>query len=404
MAVAVDSVSRSRQSAQKIQLTSLPCTNADVSGALKAASIAANGLTKPATPSGISKSPTNAKIAGPLQIAQLQTSLSRNGSTADAGLAAARASVPSSDSKESRAAHLPRTSCLSSQGNTRRSNSSYATYDRVTAAASIAMIQSREASSLANASSGKGQLNFEPSSIAARSVSSQAQSSPSDLPIDRERKFGVILSRSASPAVDTVPLTVRHKPSTKRNQSLYQIPSATVSEPALLQSSLEHVDSASIKLKVSPLGRLSAQSGSADPSSSGGSSLADSGAATAMASRSSSAMSLPTLAQAGDTGNPSLGLVRNRPIHLKATMRKETRPEKENRKHSHSNPQSLSEAQRKRYEGVWASNHKLGHFPCFDDDAESEVLDGLIVRELWTRSNLSQELLAHIWYPSKWLD
>jgi len=56
----------------------------------------------------------------------------------------------------------------------------------------------------------------------------------------------------------------------------------------------------------------------------------------------------------------------------------------------------LSEAQRKRYEGVWASNHNPNLFSS-SSDAESDFLSNLIVRELWTRSKLSRELLAHIW-------
>lgn len=347
------------------------------------------------------------KIARPSRIAQLQTTLSLNGSTPGAGLAAARASVPNpnSGSKELNAANLQRKSALSSHGNAQQSIPSQVTHDRVTAAASVAMIQSRKASEIANAASSQELLNSKHSNIAARSVSNQAQSSPSILPIDREHKFGVILSRSASPAIDMIPMTMRHNSGTKWKQSLYQIPSATASEPALFRSSLDYVDPVSLQHKVSPHSRLSARPDLTNQSSSsGGSSLADSGAATAMASRSSSATSLPTLSQVGDIGNPSLGPVRNRPIHLKATMRKENRPEKENRKQSHTDSHCLSEAQRKRYEGVWASNQRPDHFPYFDDVAEAKVLDSLIVRELWTRSNLSQELLAHIWYPSKWLD
>jgi hypothetical protein len=122
-----------------------------------------------------------------------------------------------------------------------------------------------------------------------------------------------------------------------------------------------------------------------------------------MASRNSSAASLPSLLPSEDMDlldSVFVGPVRNRPIHLKATMRKERRHDKENRKHTHAESQCLSEAQRKRYEGVWASNHSPNLFPSSNDD-ESNFLGDLIVRELWTRSNLSRELLAHIWYNPK---
>ena len=56
----------------------------------------------------------------------------------------------------------------------------------------------------------------------------------------------------------------------------------------------------------------------------------------------------------------------------------------------------MTEAERKRYEGVWASNYRQ------DTDIvrskEESFLDNLVIRELWMRSNLPHELLGHIWY------
>ena len=112
-----------------------------------------------------------------------------------------------------------------------------------------------------------------------------------------------------------------------------------------------------------------------------------------MSSRSSSATSLPVLTV------ESLDLAKNaprrRPVHLKTTMRKESRPDRE-KGHVHTGPQSMTEAERKRYEGVWASNHRRNvHLVLFD---EQNFLDNLVIRELWMRSNLPHELLGHIWY------
>jgi hypothetical protein len=74
-------------------------------------------------------------------------------------------------------------------------------------------------------------------------------------------------------------------------------------------------------------------------------------------------------------------------------MRKERRHEKEKTK-SHHVATAIIETERKRYEGVWASNHQHTFF----SDPESEFIDNLVVRELWMRSNLSFDELGHIWY------
>lgn len=227
------------------------------------------------------------------------------------------------------------------------------------------------------------------STSAARTVSKRHQLPPqSPPPIDRESKFGVILTRSVSPS----PERARNAP---RFNSIYQNPVASVSEPTLSHPMLSPTQSSGKVYRPSPLSSIR-HSSNWDSSSSP--SFADSGAATAMSPRNASAVSLPTLPIYSDDGPVS----RRRPVHLKATMRKEHKPRHEKKENQfQSGPVSISEAERKRYEGVWASNFKRSSFTLIS--GELECIDNLVVRELWMRSNLSREVLGHIWYLAFYL-
>lgn len=55
----------------------------------------------------------------------------------------------------------------------------------------------------------------------------------------------------------------------------------------------------------------------------------------------------------------------------------------------------IAERERKRYEGVWAANKGL-LVPVKLHDAKSTVLD-LVVRDIWRRSRLPNEVLAEVW-------
>jgi len=399
------SIPKSIGPALATQNRQLPQLSSGPSGALKAAAMATNAHTTP-TATGSSpmlKGGSRTNNIGRAGYREPHTSPPQNGSVAGAGLAAARASVskPEAQSKEPKAFHLQGTNGLSLR-NPVQTTPIISDHDRITAAASAAMVQSREASRTTDLVSKKAPPNLSHSNIAARSVSlNQTQSAPSVSPADRESKFGVILTRSASPAIDSTAMAIQNESGFKRYPSLYQLPTATVSEPTFFRATLEPNLSTESVHRVFPLIRAPVRPDFSDrTSSSGASSLADFGAATAMASRNSSAASLPTLLQAGNIDSLDssiMGPVRSRPIHLKATMRKEHRHEKENKKQMHAASLCLSEAQRKRYEGVWASNHSPNLFSS-SSDAESDFLSNLIVRELWTRSKLSRELLAHIWY------
>jgi hypothetical protein len=54
--------------------------------------------------------------------------------------------------------------------------------------------------------------------------------------------------------------------------------------------------------------------------------------------------------------------------------------------------EKVTEAQRKRYEGVWAANKGL----LLDESRADKVAD-VVVRDIWSRSRLPQPLLAQIW-------
>ena len=210
--------------------------------------------------------------------------------------------------------------------------------------------------------------------------------------LDRETKFGVILSRSVSPSPDRAESTIGPISPKKNVRSFYRLPNAAVSEPLVSSKSFEAVHRVGKSYRPSPLIPQASHSplGIRD-SPFAETSFADVGAATAMSSRNSSTISLPILAI--ENINSSKMATGRRHVHLKTTMRKEVRPERV--KGNVTGPQSMTEAERKRYEGVWASNYYQ------EANAEEQnCLDNLIVRELWLRSNLQHELLGHIWYEA----
>jgi hypothetical protein len=233
-------------------------------------------------------------------------------------------------------------------------------------------------------------LPFQNSTLAARNVCTNQSQTIQPKP-DRQSKFGVILSRSVSPTPEFPEFPVRdlspHKPARSNSKrSIYNIPQAAYSEPTISTNSLSSIN-ASIKVyKPSPLAPTRPTLNGKD-SSSGNSSLADMGASTAMSSRTSSATSLPIL----PPPPPVEPVSRRRPVHLKTTLRKEARQEKE-KGHVHSGPISITEIERKRYEGVWASNCRQQY------SGNGDFIENLVVRELWSRSMLPTELLGHIWY------
>jgi hypothetical protein len=55
----------------------------------------------------------------------------------------------------------------------------------------------------------------------------------------------------------------------------------------------------------------------------------------------------------------------------------------------------ITEQERKRYEGVWAANKGL-FVPSKLPDSNSTVLN-LVVRDIWRRSRLPNEVLAEVW-------
>ncbi|CAF9938823.1 MAG: Increased rDNA silencing protein [Heterodermia speciosa] len=57
---------------------------------------------------------------------------------------------------------------------------------------------------------------------------------------------------------------------------------------------------------------------------------------------------------------------------------------------------SVSEAERKRYEGVWAANKNLLHPPEATATSQNPVLD-IVVRDIWRRSRLPDDVLEEIW-------
>ena len=60
--------------------------------------------------------------------------------------------------------------------------------------------------------------------------------------------------------------------------------------------------------------------------------------------------------------------------------------------HKHYEGPAVTERERRRYDGVWAANKGL----CMDADASESVLN-LVVRDIWSRSHLPNDILANIW-------
>lgn len=229
------------------------------------------------------------------------------------------------------------------------------------------------------------------SGMAARCI---AKKRPPALPlaeIDKAARFGVILTRSVSPAPLHPELSSGHSSPQRNGRSIYRLPELALSEPVLPTKSPEPFRPPSKVYTVSPLVPFPLRPNVAHHDLSDGSSLADFGAVTAMSSRSSSARSLPVtnLENIESSGQTTYGN-RRRHVHLKTTMRKESRPER-HKHHNHPGPHAMTEHERKRYEGVWASNYGG------DLSTSAEYLDNFVVREIWSRSHLPAEFLGHIW-------
>jgi hypothetical protein len=229
------------------------------------------------------------------------------------------------------------------------------------------------------------------SGIAARCI---AKKRPPSLPlaqVDKEARFGVILTRPVSPAPLHRELSSGHSSPQRNVRSIYRLPELALSEPVLPTKSLEPFRPPSKVYTVSPLVPFPLRPNAVDHDLSDGSSLADFGAATAMSSRISSARSLPvTNLENMEPSSQGTYANRRRHVHLKTTMRKESRPER-HKHHNHPGPQAMTEHERKRYEGVWASNYGG------DLSTSAEYLDNFVVREIWWRSHLPPEFLGHIW-------
>ena len=57
---------------------------------------------------------------------------------------------------------------------------------------------------------------------------------------------------------------------------------------------------------------------------------------------------------------------------------------------------TVSEAERKRYEGVWAANKDLLH-PTEEVGVPANTVHGIIARDIWRRSRLPEDVLEEIW-------
>ena len=238
-------------------------------------------------------------------------------------------------------------------------------------------------------------INSQVSDVSAQAARSIAKRRPPAIPVPelpKESKFGIILTRPVSPA----PLHREHSSgrSTPQNdvRSIYRLPESASSEPVLCTTTLDPFRLPSKVHPASPFVPLAWRPKLSERDASEVSSLADFGAATAMSSRSSSAISLPATSnvEIPESANQVASTNRRRHVHLKTTMRKEPRTERE-KHHNHPGPQAITEQERKRYEGVWASNHHR------DLPTSAEYIDNFVVREIWSRSQLSAEILGHIW-------
>lgn len=211
-------------------------------------------------------------------------------------------------------------------------------------------------------------------------------------------KFGVILSRPVSPA-QWSDLGKPNRPNnlpTNSAGTLYQLPQATISAPVLFLDRTEIAHHTGSRRPPELLQNPFSSSGSGD--------LPTGGATTAMSSRCSSQPSIPTLIakdhNSGIQGSPN---PQKRPAHLKTTMRKishqnqgqDPKHEGKNNGGKNNGSQTLSKIERKRYEGVWAANRPRIEFSS--SHQKKSYIENFVVRELWNRSRLPPEGLAHIW-------
>jgi len=238
-------------------------------------------------------------------------------------------------------------------------------------------------------------MNVKGLDVSAQAASSIAKKRPPAVPVPeltQKSKFGVILTRPVSPA--TLDGERSSGPSTPQNdvRSIYRMPEFAASEPVLPTTTLDHFPLPSKGHPISPLVPLAWRQKLSGRDSSEVSSSTDFGATTAMSSRSSSAISLPVTSKVEipESTNPVISTNRRRHVHLKTTMRKGPRTERE-KHHNHHGPQAMTEQERKRYEGVWASNHHS------DLPISAEHINNFVVREIWLRSQLTAEILGHIW-------
>jgi len=230
------------------------------------------------------------------------------------------------------------------------------------------------------------------SAQAARSIAKKKPLAVPVLELPKESKFGVILTRPVSPAPIHGERSSGRSTPQNNVRSIYRLPEFAASEPALPTTPLDPFPLPSKGHPISPLVPLAWRPKLNDRDSSEVSSLADFGVATAMSSRSSSAISLPltNTVEIPESTHQVISTNRRRHVHLKTTMRKEPRTERE-KHHNHHGPQAMTEHERKRYEGVWASNHHS------DLLISAEHINNFVVREIWLRSQLPAEILGHIW-------
>lgn len=380
------------------------------SAALLAAAAAAAQTTKPLTTPPLPP-PRRPKLEKDLDAAKpLDSGAPVSTSSNDikqSYLAAAKASVQKSNSSSAMAAQRRTNNIVDRQplpSNTPLSTStaSSAISSPSNSVISVAMLDSKsrwatKAAKLSTAGSAKDQIpiptKMNPQAV---DVSSQAACSitnkrPPALPVtelDKESKFGIILTRPVSPTRSHHRLSSGPASPQKNVGSIYRLPELTASEPALPTGSLKSFWAPSKAHTASPLVPLASRPQLGDFDSSDGSSSGGFGAAI----RSPSAVSLPAAAiiENGELSTRGPSTNRRRPVHLKTTMRKELRPERAGH-HNHPGPQAMTEQERKRYEGVWAANHRGDH------PTSAEHLDNFIVREVWSRSQLPPEILGHIW-------
>jgi hypothetical protein len=364
-----------------------PNGTADRSGALQAALLASRTQT-PGTSKGENRVQPSRLSHGPQMIGKaLHTEGSSLSETLADGLAAARSSVTASTRTPHSSKGLAPSSIQSSNSATVAAKASF---DH--------QINSREyveekigrfneqlptlTSTVSISRSSSSQSVAAPQLVVSNSLSScQGPNEPTDSP-----------KNSAKHQIQPSPL--RHSKERKKlsatrafigsETGFYNLPQAVISEP-VLSTETKSRDGA-LPTKSSTQGRYLLSDAHTLPTR---------GAAAAMNSRSSSQVSLPTLASAGSSPLESSSLKHKRPIHLKTTMRKSSGQENEDDQ-KRCKTQTLSESEKKRYEGVWAANQTL-HLGLDLLSEDTAYVDGIIVREVWKRSTLPSDVLRHIW-------